>query len=92
MCEEFPSSCDICLTLKKAEPRPVVGFSLVTTFIEMVAMDLKDIQGHKNLHHVDTATKCCVKIPNKESINIIHVIFKHWIANFSAPKNFLSRF
>ena len=92
ICEEFPLSCDICLTLKRAPPRPVVGFSLATTFNETVAIDLKDIQGHKILHLVDVATKYSVaaKIANKESLTTIKAILKYWIAYFGAPKNFLS--
>ena len=92
ICEEFPSNCDICLKLKRAEPRPVVGFSLATTFNETVALDLKDIRGHKILHLVDLATKysVAVKIPNKESSTIITAVFKHWIAYFGAPGNFLT--
>ena len=62
ICEEFPASCDICLTLKRAEPRPIVGFSLATTFNETVALDLKDIQGYKILHLVDIATKYSVAV------------------------------
>ena len=89
---EFPSTCDICQRYKKAEPRTVVGFSLATVFNETVAMDLKDIKEHKILHLVDLATKysVAVKIPNKKSTTIIKEIFKHWIAYFGAPKNFLS--
>ena len=92
ICEEFPASCDICLTLKRAEPRPIVGFSLATTFNETVALDLKDIQGYKILHLVDVATKysVAVRICNKESTTIITAIFKYWMAYFGAPKNFLT--
>ena len=66
-----------------------MGFSLGTTFNETVALDLKDIQGHKILHLVDVATKysVAVKIPNKESSTIITAVFKHWIAYFGAPGN-----
>ena len=89
---EFPSFCDFCQRYKRAEPRPIVGFSLATEFNETVAMDLKDIKEHKILHLIDLATKysVAVKIPNKESITIIKAIFKYWIAYFGAPKNFLS--
>ena len=53
MLEEFPSNCKICIQYKKVEPRFVVGFPLVTRFNELVAMDIKEIRGHKVLHLVD---------------------------------------
>ena len=44
------------------------------------------------MHLVDVATKysVAVKISNKESSTIITAVFKHWIAYFGAPGNFLT--
>ena len=75
---EFPSFCDFCQRYKRAEPRPIVGFSLATEFNETVAMDLKDIKEHKILHLIDLATKysVAIKIHNRESTIIIKTICK----------------
>ena len=89
---EFPSQCDVCRKYKKACPKPIVGFPLANTFNEVVAMDLKEIKGHKVLHLIDHATRysVAVKVPNKEANTIISAIFKHWISYFGSPKSFLS--
>ena len=73
MLEEFPSNCKICIQYKKVEPRPIVGFPLATRFNEVVAMDIKEIRGHKLLHLVDHATRysVAVRILNKESSSIL---------------------
>ena len=44
-------------------------------------MDIKEINGNKLLHLIDHATRYIVgvRIPNKESSDIIIAIFKHWI-------------
>ena len=90
--EEFPSACDICLTYKKAEQRPIVRFSLATQFNEQVAMVVKDLQGHKVCHIIDHGTRYNVaaEIPNKESFSINECIFKYCISYFGTPDFFLS--
>ena len=35
--KEIPNSCGVCIRYKKTEPRPIVGFSLVTHFNESLA-------------------------------------------------------
>ena len=90
--KELPHSCEICLRYKKAQPRPVVGFSLGSYFNENVAMDIKEIKGIKVLHLIDHGTRFSVgvKIRSKESSEIIRVVFKHWIAYFGTPGFFLT--
>ena len=64
---------------KKIAPRSVVGFSLGTHFNQMVAMDIKEIKGHKMLHLVDHGTRYSIgiRLPTKESFDIHIAIFKH---------------
>ena len=61
-------------------------------FNETVSMDLKEIKGIKILHLVDNFTRFSVasKVNSKESLEIISVIFKIWIAYFGPPLNFLT--
>ena len=75
---------------KNTAPRPVVGFSLGTHFNQMVARDIKEIKGHKMLHLIDHVTRYSVgvRLPSKESSDILTVIFKHWDAYFGAPGAF----
>ena len=44
--KQVSGSCKICLEYKRPSPRPIVGLPLATTFNEVVAMDLKMIDGH----------------------------------------------
>jgi transposase InsO family protein len=92
MLEDLPDSCEICQRYKKASPRPVVGLSLATKFNETVAMDIKEILGHKVLHMIDHGTRYSVaaRISNKESKTIIETIFRYWISYFGSPKNLLT--
>lgn len=82
--QELPNSCEICMRYKRAKPRPIVGFSLGTYFNESIAMDIKEINGNKVLHLIDHGTRYSVgvRIPSKESSDIINAIFKHWVAYF----------
>ena len=90
--QELPHTCEICLRYKKADPRPIVGFSLGSYFNETVAMDIKEIKGIKVLHLIDHGTRFSVgvKLRNKESSEIISAVFKHWIAYFGTPGSFLT--
>ena len=47
-------------------------------------MDIKEISGNKVLHLIYHATRYSVgvRIPSKESSDIINAIFKHWITYF----------
>ena len=89
---DLPLSCETCIRYKKNMPRPIVGFSLGTHFNQTVAMDIKEIKGHKVLHLVDHATRYSVgvRLPSKDSSDILSAIFKHWIAYFGTPGAFLT--
>ena len=67
------------------EPWPIVGFTLGSYFNENIAMDIKEINGNKVLPLIDYATRYSVgvRIPSKESSDIINVIFKRWITYYS---------
>ena len=55
-------------------------------------MDIKEINGNKVLHLIDHATRYSVRvrIPKKESSDIINAIFKHWITYFGTPGSTLT--
>ena len=55
-------------------------------------MDIKEINGNKELYLIDHATRYSVgvRIPNKESSNIINAIFKYWITYFGTPGSILT--
>ena len=55
-------------------------------------MDIKEINGNKVLHLIDNATRYSdrVRIPSKESSDIINAIFKHWITFFGTPGSILT--
>ena len=77
--KEISSKNKLEIYYKKTEPRPIDGFTLESYFNENIAMDIKEISGHKVLHLIDHATRFSVRvrIPSKESSDIINAIFKH---------------
>ena len=68
--------CPVCLKYKKAPLKPVVGFSLSKDFNDVIAMDLKEINGHKILHIIDHATRYSVAtvVKSKQKEEIVKVI------------------
>ena len=80
----LPNSCEVWIRYKKTESRPIVGFTLGSYFNENIAINIKEINGNKVLHLIDHATRYSVRIriPNKESSDIITAMFKHWITYF----------
>ena len=88
----LPNSCEVCIRYKKTEPRSIVGFILGSYFNENIAMDIKEINGNKVLHLIDHATRYSVgvRIPCKESSEIINAIFKHWITYFGTSGSILT--
>ena len=71
----LPNSYEVCIHYKKTKPRPIVGFRLGS--YENIAIDIKEINGNKVLHLIDHATRyrVGVRIPSKESSDIINAIF-----------------
>ena len=55
-------------------------------------MDIKEINGSKVLHLIDHATRYSVgvRIPSKESSDIINATSKHWITYFRTPGSILT--
>ena len=55
-------------------------------------MDIKEIIGYKVLYLIDHVTgySIGVRIPSKESSDIINAIFKHWITYFGTPGSILA--
>ena len=53
-------------------------------------MDIKEINGNKVLHLIDYATRYSVgvRIPSKESSDIINAVFKYWITYFGTVTYF----
>ena len=49
---EVEVNCPVCLKYKKAPPKPVVGFSLSKDFNDVIAIDLKEINGHNKILHI----------------------------------------
>ena len=90
--QEVTNTCEICQKFKKPPSRPVVAFPTATSFCEVVAMDLKDVNDFKILHMIDHATRyssACI-IPNKKKETIVKAIMENWISIFGAPKYFLT--
>ena len=88
----LPNSSEVCIRYKQTEPRPIVGFTLGSYFNKNIAVDIKEINGNKELHLTDHATRYSVgvRIPNKECSDIINAIFKHWITYFGTPGSILT--
>ena len=88
----LPNSCEVCIHYKKTEPRPIVGFTLGSDFNKNIAIHIKEINGNKVLHLIDHATRYSigVRIPSKESSDIINAIFKHWITYSGTPGSILT--
>lgn len=84
-------NCKICHEYKKPPPRPVVGLPLATKFNEVVAMDLKMLNGHWALHLIDHLSRysAATFISSKKPEIIIRAIFKIWISVFGPPSKFL---
>ena len=84
--------CDLCKRFKKPPSRPTVGFPTASTFNEVVAMDLKLINGVLVLHMIDHATRYSAACPisNKKKETIVQAIMENWIKVFGPPKSFLT--
>ena len=92
MVDKVTNSCKTCKKYKPAPPRPAVGFPLATTFNEVVAMDLKQINSELVLHMIDHVTRyssaCVIKSKHKEVV--VKAIMENWVRIFGPPTKFLS--
>ena len=89
--DNVSQSCDVCKRFQKSPPRPAVGFPLATEFNEIVAMDIKFINGVPVLHLIDHATRYSAgcRVRNKRPETIVQAILSHWIRIFGYPSKFL---
>lgn len=86
------NTCDFCFKHKRASPRPSVSLPLANEFNELVAIDLKQIDGKWVLHCVDYLTRFSSAhvLKNKESNEIIEKFFMIWISVYGPPQKILS--
>ena len=90
--QELPNSSEIHIIFKRTEPWPIVRFPLESYFNEKIFMDIKEINGDKMLHLIEHGIRYSVsiKIPCKESSEIINAILKHLIAYFGIAQSILT--
>ena len=79
--DKISENCEICRKYKKTPPRPIVSLPMANTFLETVAMDLKQIKGNWIIHMIDLCTRLSAAkfIRNKEPRTIINAIMEIWI-------------
>ena len=71
--------------------RPVVGFSLSKDFNDVVAADLKSINGILILHMFDHATRVIgAAVVKSKKREVLEVFIRHWTAIFGGPSTVLS--
>ena len=77
--------CNRCKEFARTPSRPVVGFSMASSFNEKVAMDLKQ-WGSKRwiLHLIDMFSRYTISVfvTRKTGTTIIEAIINHWIGYF----------
>ena len=85
-------NCITCKIYKKPPPRPVVSLPMANQFQDVVALDLKQLNGKIILHLIDLCTRlsaACI-IPNKNKETVVKSIFRIWVAVYGSPKKFLN--
>ena len=84
--------CDFCLKHSRSAPRPIVSLPLATQFNELIAMDLKKIEGVWVLHCLDYLTRFSAghTISSKDPDEVIGKFFLVWVSTFGAPRKVLS--
>ena len=89
---EVEVNSPVCLKYKKAPLKPVVGISLSKGFNDVIAMDLKEINGHKILHIIDHPTRysAATIVKSKQKEEIVKARFQHWVTLFGPPNEILS--
>ena len=76
----------------RAHPRPKVSLPMANSFNELVAIDLKEIEGKWILHAIDYLTRfsSAAVLENKTSEEVIDKFFTIWISMFGPPQRILS--
>ena len=92
--KEVSRNCQICKQYRRPGALPAVGMPSATEFNEVVAMDIKFLNGKMILHLIDHLTRysAAAFVPSKKPADIINKIFQIWISVFGPPKGFLSEF
>ena len=93
--EEVCENCELCLRYKKPKPRPVVGLPCGKKFNDTVALDLKTLDFHNNvhmLHMIDSVTRFSVGkiVRNKRKETIAAAMCSGWIALFGKADRFMA--
>ena len=72
--------------------RPVVSFSLLKDFNDVVAADLNSTNGILILHMIDHATRFSAAsvVKSKKKEEVVDAFIKDWIAIFGAPSTIFS--
>ena len=91
MIDSVVNDCEVCLTHKKPDPRPVVAFNKSSEFNGTVSMDLHQLEPNLwYLHIVDEFSKFSGgSIINKKSITAF-AFLKTWVSVFGAPNKVFS--
>ena len=90
--KNLEKTCEFCLTHMRAHPRPKVSLPMANSFNELVAIDLKEIEGKWILHAIDYLTRfsSAAVLENKTSEEVIDKFFTIWISMFGPPQRILS--
>ena len=90
--KDISRSCKVCKEYQRPGSLPVVGLPMATEFNEVVAMDIKFLNGKMILHLIDHLTRfsAAAILSSKKPNEIVDKIFKIWICVFGPPIKFLS--
>ena len=90
--ETIQNSCEFCLKHQRASPRPSVCLPLANEFNELVAMDLKKINGARVLHCIEYLTRFSAAhtVSSRDPDEIMEKFFVIWISMFGPPQKILS--
>ena len=85
--ETIQNSCEFCLKHQRASPRPSVCLPLANEFNELVAMNLKKINGVWVLHCIDYLTRFSAAhaVSSRDPDEIMEKFFVIWISMFDPP-------
>ena len=83
----------VCLKYKKLKLKPVIEFSLLKDFNDVVVANLKSVTGILILHTIDHATRFSAEatvVKSKKREKFIDVFIRHWIVIFEVPHTIIS--
>ena len=90
--KEVSRTCQICKQYRRPSALPAVGMPMASEFNEVVAMDIKFLNGKMILHLIDHLTRysAAAILSSKKPEEIINKIFQIWISVFGPPSKFFS--